>query len=136
MNFNKNNNYQKIIFLQLKYIFFTPIIFFWNKFKNFSCFISLFIWRKCQGQWRAGKKEKVIEKNEEKDEEKEVVGCVERLDEGEENEGVIKENIKDKEEKEKLSEKRKEEEKILEKNNNYPILENNINRERKFIYII
>jgi len=64
------------------------------------------------------------------------VGCVERLDEGEENEGVIKENIKDKEEKEKLSEKREEEEKILEKNNNYPILENNINRERKFIYII
>ena len=30
MNFNKNNNNQKIIFLQLKYIFLNPIIFFFE----------------------------------------------------------------------------------------------------------
>lgn len=75
---------------------------------------------------KSRKKEKVIEKNEEKDEEKEVVGFVERLDEGEENEGVMKENVKDKEEKEKLFEKREEKKKILKKKNNYPIFENNI----------
>ena len=51
------------------------------------------------------------------------MGCVERLDEGEENEGVIKENIKDKEEKEKLSEKREVEFFIQEeeKNNFYTV---------------